>query len=220
MVKSQIQNPELGKVIATILNSAHRSKLILISDKHPQFDPVMFRYPTGAKKEETLRGLVHTKAIQFLHQIGLKLKDRKLLRRIADYCDGNPHMMQIFCYFVDEMHRDPDELLTSSETAAKFGELLSEVIEDLSEESRSVLEFISILRLPLERKEIQLLGIRYGSSIGPLLDRFLVFKERHTQAIHISTAVRDYVHASLPELRKRELHRQAADMYRKYRQAL
>lgn len=217
---SQIQNDDLKQVLSVLLKADHRSKIVLISDKHPQFDPVMFRFPAGAKQEETLRGLDHTNAVRFLHQIGFKVKDRKLLHRIADYCDGNPHMMQIFCYFVDEMHRDPEELLDSQETATKYGELLGEVIEDLREESRNLLQFMSILRLPMERGQFQILGIRYGLVVGEMLDRFLVYEDPQSHKIHVSTAVRDYVLGSLSERNKSELHKRAAELYRQQRRAL
>lgn len=213
----QMTHAAWRQILVGILNAAHQGKIILISDQRVLLDPQAFRIPVGSIIEHTLLGLEKAHATRLISKIGFRMKDRQLLSRIVDHCDGNPQMLQIFCYLVNSLHRDPGDLLVSGEIRTKFSELLQAATINLSEESRSVLELLSILRIPMEREQIKVLGLRFDEAVGPLLDRFLVKEDVHTQELHISTAVREFITGQLNPARRDELHRQAAELYRKQR---
>jgi len=213
----QLKNSEVRKVLTGILSSAHRSKVMLISDQRLLLDPVIFNLPLGSRMERTLLGLDKPSSIQLLSETGLKIRDEELLNRIINHCDGNPYMMQIFSFLVNGLHRNPEDLLTSGEAETKFTGLLQAATKDLSQESHRALEMLSILRLPLDRDQATTLGLRFDATIGPLLDRFLVTEDILTNKFNVSTIVRNFIKGSLPSSYQREFHERAAKFYMKQR---
>ncbi len=211
----QLKNAEVRQVLGRILRSAHQSKVVLISEQRPLFDPLTIPLPVGSSLERTLLGLSKPDAIQLLHVTGFEIEDEALLDRIIEHCDGNPYMLQIFSYQVRGLHRDPEELLASGDPG--FDGLLQAAISDLSRDSHSALEQLSILRLPLSRGQLRELGLRFDKVIGPLLARFLVIEDAQTRKIGMSTVVRNFVNGTLSKRRRRDLHKQAAAFYVKQR---
>ncbi len=206
-------HPGLRKVFVSILSSNHQSKIILISDKRLQLDPRTL----GVTLEHTLLGLDEASAIQVLQKIVPEIVDQELLHQIIDHCDGNPYMLRIFSYLVSHLHRNPRDLLISHETGTKFSELLQAAVKDLDEESRKALELLSVLRLPLQRAQIQALGFRFERIIGPLFDRFLVIKDIKSENFRVSRIVGDLIFGMLSEQRQQALHAQAAKFYTEQR---
>ncbi|MGH9429843.1 MAG: NB-ARC domain-containing protein, partial [Terriglobia bacterium] len=213
----QLKNPEVRQVLATILGTAHQSKILLISDQRPLLDPMAFRLPVGATLESIILGLTEPNAIQLLNVTGLKFEDEALQNRIVQHCDGNPYMLHMFSYLVSRLHRDPEELLSSGETETKFNGLLQAATRDLSQDSRSALETLSIIRLPLSQRQLQALDLRFDKVIGPLLDRFLVIEDTPSLQFGVSTVVRNFIKGALAEPRRLQLHKQAVAFYVKQR---
>ena len=209
----QLKNSDVTQVLAGILRTAHQSKIVLISDQRPRLDPMVFHLPVGSMRESTLLGLSKPNAIQLLKETGFTIEDEKLLNRIIEHCDGNPYMLQLFSYLVSGLHRDPEELLASAETGTKFNRLLQAVTRDLSQDSHSALEMLSILRLPLSQRQLQAPDLRIDKVIGPLLDRFLVIEDTQSRKFGVSTVVRNFIKEILSEPRRRQLHEQAVAFY-------
>ena len=135
-----------------------------------------------------------------LRECGLeKIKDQKLLTRIIDYCGGNPYLLQIFSHLVSGEYYKPEELLASPETGTRFRELLQAATTGLSPKSRSTIELLSVLRLPLDREQFRGLGVHFRDDIGPLLDRFLVVNDEEFQKFHVSAIVGQYFRELYPK---------------------
>jgi hypothetical protein len=159
-------------VLMAILRGAHSSKVVLISRRRPLFDPTTEALPVGDYTEETIFGLEKAEAIELLRLSGLKL-DEALLGRLADEYEGNPQWLRIVSFQISGLHRDPEELLQYKDADSRIDQLLENALGDLSNESRDVLDVLSIFRRPLSRGDLQRLAFLDSKALGPVLNRFL-----------------------------------------------
>ena len=213
----QVKNNEVRKVLASILCTSHQSKVMLISDQKPLFDPIVFHLPLGSEIECELLKLDNPSSIKFLSETGLEIHDQELLNRVVEHCDGNPFMMQVFSFLVKGSHRSPEDLLASGETETKLASLFQVATKDLGEDSLRLLQMLSIVRLALNEKQVRELTPSGGKAIGLLLDRFLVTKNAQTHKFNVSTMVRNYIKGRISSSYQKELHKQAAEFYMKQR---
>jgi tetratricopeptide (TPR) repeat protein len=215
----QVRNESMRRVLAAILRAAHGGKTMLISRKRPLFDPAVDAVPLGNCIEETIPGLDQPEAIALLRCSGLEL-DETLLGKLAEEYAGNPQLLQIVSYQIHGLHRDPEELLQSADANDRPGKLLGSVFEDLSKESRDALELLAVFRRPLTRAQLREVGFRFGTAIGPLLNRFLVREDAASKLVAMDGLVRKSVLASLVPERRIDLHQRAAESCKKFAGAL
>jgi tetratricopeptide (TPR) repeat protein len=217
-VAFETENTDISKTLQSMLCSEHKSKILLVSDKKVSLDPsVLPDLPLGCNTECNLLGLDKLSSIKLLEVAGLKVTDDNLLNDIVTYCGGNPHMMQIYSYLVNRYH-DPKDLLASGEAEKKFPALIQAVTNDMSEESSRALTLLCTLRIPVSRNDVSSLGIRFGSAIGPLIDRFLVVEDSQTSKLIVPTVVRSFIRKKdLTNASRNKLQSQAADLYMKMR---
>jgi tetratricopeptide (TPR) repeat protein len=208
-----MKNQQVRNLLVAIIRGTHRSKVILVSDRQPLFHPLIDGIPPGSILERTLPRLPNSWARHLLRNEGLRTKDRKLLSNIVTYCDGNPLMLRIFAHQVVKGYHDAKELLTSGGAGSEFDSLLETVIRDLTAESLRQLELLCILRQPLARSDFRELGMHFKSAVGPLLGRFLAMEDPNTLRVEVPSLVRTIVLRRMPEQRRRDLHKEAADLY-------
>jgi len=208
----QIKDQMVREILVKLLTTAHKGKLILISDNRPRLDSTGYLLPTGATLEWTVLGLPEDEAIELLEQSGLKGMDRTLLQKIVHHCSGHPAMLRIFADHVGRLHRDPNELLTARPEAT-FGDLLEQTIRYLGNESVDTLERLCIFRQPIARQDLATVGIDFTRGLVPLLDRFLAAEEQPGNRYSVTPVVKSFVRDKLPEVKLRELHSTAAHFY-------
>jgi tetratricopeptide (TPR) repeat protein/pimeloyl-ACP methyl ester carboxylesterase len=207
----QVKNPDLRRVLHGLVSSAHRSKILLIAERKPFFDPRSSPIPPGVMQNEELFGLEEAEGINLLKQY-LPSEDGKLLQRIVQTCGGNPRMLNWFGYLVAQGRQDAETLLASEGLELSW-KLLSGSVDDLTKESREALDRLSIFRQPLTRKDLDQLHLSFQKAVVPLLDRFLATWYRQDNSVLLAEPAKTFVRSRLAPERLRRLHLEAVGFY-------
>jgi tetratricopeptide (TPR) repeat protein len=207
----RVENPDLRRVLHGLASSEHRSKLLLITERKPFFDPLSSPLPSGLMQNEELLGLEEAEGINLLKQ-HLPHEDDDLLRRIAQACGVNPRMLNWFGYLVATGRQETTTLL-ASEGIELSRKLLSGAMEDLNEGSRDALELLSVFRRPLTRAHLDQLHLSFQKAVLPLMDRCLVTSYQPDNSVLLAEPARTAVRSRLGPERLRQLHLKAVDFY-------
>jgi tetratricopeptide (TPR) repeat protein/pimeloyl-ACP methyl ester carboxylesterase len=207
----QVKNPDLRRVLHGLVSSAHLSKILLITERKPFFDPQSSPIPPGVMQNEELFGLEEADGISLLKQY-LPSEDENLLQRIVQTCGANPRMLNWFGYLVASGRQDAKTLLASEGIELSW-KLLSGTMEDLTEESREALERLSIFRRPLTKKDLDHLHVSFQKALVPLLDRFLATWYHQDNSVLLAEPAKTFVRGRLGPERLRRLHLEAVGFY-------
>jgi tetratricopeptide (TPR) repeat protein len=207
----QVKNPELRRVLHAFISSAHRSKILLISERKPFFDPQASPIPAGVAQNEELFGLEESDGIRLLKEY-LPYEDENLLRRTVQICGANPRMLNWFGYLVAHGREDIKTLL-ASEGAELSGKLLAKSVEGLTRESQDALERLAVFRRPLKKQDLDQLHVSFHKAVAPLLDRFLATWCPKDNSVTLAQPAKALVRARLGHERRRSLHLEAVGFY-------
>jgi len=207
----QVENPDLRRVLHGLASSAHLSKILLITERKPFFDPQSNPIPPGVIQNEELFGLEEADGIALLQQY-MPLEDESLLQRIVQTCGAHPLMLIWFGYLVAHGREDAKTLLASKgiELSRK---LLTGAVEDLTEESREALERLSIFRVPLTSADFDNLHVSYRKAVAPLLERSLAKCYQQDGSVLLAEPAKSFVRSRITPERLRSLHAEAAGFY-------
>ena len=206
----QVRNPDVRRLLHGLIGSAHHSKILLIAERRPFFDPESSPIPPGVVQNEELFGLAEADAIDLLKQY-LPAGDEILLRRIVRTCGANPRLLNSFGYLV--AHGQDAEALLASEGGTLPAKLLSGSVEDLAEESRGALEWLSIFRWPLTRQDLDRMHVSFQTAVIPLVNRFLATWYRQDDTVSVAAPVRTLVRARIEPEKLLRLHLAAVGFY-------
>ena len=207
----QVKNPDLRRVLHSLITSAHQSKILLISERKPFFDPQSSPIPPGVTQNEELFGLEEADGIDLLKEY-LPKEDENLLRRIVQTCGANPRILNWFGYLVAHGRQDAKVLLTS-EGIELFRKLLGSAVEDLTRESQEALERLAIFRRPLTKQDLDQLHVSFQKAVVPLLDRFLATWYPQDNSVSLAEPAKALGRARLGPERRRGLHLEAVAFY-------
>ena len=206
----QVRNPDVRRVLHGLIGSAHRSKILLIAERRPFFDPERDPIPPGVVQNEELFGLAEVDGISLLRQY-LPAENEELLRRMVRTCGANPRLLNWFGYQV--AHGQDAQTLLAAESVQLWAKLLSSAVEDLTAESRAALESLSIFRWPPIKHDLARLSVSFENAVVPLLDRFLATWDHKDNSVSIAEPVKMFVRARIEPARLRVLHLAAIDFY-------
>jgi len=207
----QVKNPEVRSLLHGLISSAHQSKILLIAERRPFFDPESDPIPPGIVQNEELFGLAEADAIGLLKQY-LPAGDEDLLRRIVRTCGANPRLLNWFGYLVSQRRQDAQALL-ASEGGTLSAKLLSGSVADLTPESREALERLSIFRWPLTNQDLDRMRVSFQTAVVPLLGRFLATWYEQDNSVSIAEPVKSFVRTRIEPGKLRALHLAAVDFY-------
>jgi tetratricopeptide (TPR) repeat protein/pimeloyl-ACP methyl ester carboxylesterase len=207
----QVKNPDLRRVLHGLICSAHQSKILLISERKPFFDPQSSPIPPGVTQNEELFGLEEADGISLLKQY-LPYEDENLLRRIVRTCGANPRMLNWFGYLVARGRQDA-KILLASEGIELSRKLLASSVEDLTRESQEALERLAVFRRPLTKQDLDQLHVSFQKAVVPLLDRSLATWYSQDNSVSLAEPVKAFVRARLAPERRRGLHLEAVGFY-------
>ena len=207
----QVRDADSRRVLHGLVSSSHLSKIILITERRPFFDPQSSPIPPGIMQSEELFGLSDADALSLLRQY-LPSENEKLLKSAVETCGANPRMLNWFGYLVASGRQDAPTLLATG-GAELSTTLLNGAIDDLNSESREALERLSIFRKPLTRCDLDYLHVPFQSAVMPLLDKFLGTLSPQDDSVSLAESTKTFVRSRLGAERLHQLHVEAVNFY-------
>ena len=208
-----IRDAALRTVLIGLLAKVNSAKLVMTSSVVPKFDPTGLELPVGTVLERVVGGLDPTAAVELLRVSGLHSLSEDLLRRVAAQYAGMPAALRVFADLTVRTHRDPEQILRSTEVETALENLLRQSLGELPEDARALLDRLSVLRRPIERRDVERLYVGGGAALTVLMQRFLVEGEDDLATVRVSEAARRICVGEMTAETSRRMHRAAAQYY-------
>lgn len=208
-----IRDTALRTVLMGLLAKVNSAKLVMTSSVVPKFDPTGLELPVGTVVERLVGGLDPTAAVELLRASGLHSLSEDLLQRVAVQYTGMPAALRVFAEMTVRNHRDPEQILRSTEVETALDNLLRQSLGELPEDARALLDRLSVLRRPIERRDVERLYVGGGLALTVLMQRFLVEGKDDLATVRVSEAARRICVDEMTAETSRRLHRAAAHFY-------
>jgi tetratricopeptide (TPR) repeat protein len=227
----RIEDPELARFFELAMKQPHGARLLLTSRVPLRLDAQALRHHHRVTLED---GLPAAEAIELVREldedgfVGLKEASAQRLAELVGVTHGVPRALELV---YGRLANDPflalEEVIEDFRGARDIVlELAKENYRHLSEESRRVLEALTIYNRPVAAVAVDFLlapfvpGLQVPQILRRLAHSHIVKVDRQTKTAALHPIDRDFINAQLPatgDYSRRCLHRRAAELYRSQR---